>query len=375
MRTAPRSTGSSRQSSAWSKAAALCGGSCGARVRGAVSGEAAARVFRPCGPGVDCGRVVVPLDRAGRATGNIRLTAIRVRARSRRAPRPRDAVVALSGGPGESAIPFVSTSSARCTRRSRRATCSSSTSAGPACRRRSGARGSSAGCSAASRRRRRVRRRLGPAVASYNTEEAARDIEAVRVASGARKLTLYGISYGTKVAMVYAALYPDRVERLVLDSVVDPFGPDPFDLDLFSAVSRVMREACAGSRCRGVTERPRRRPPDARAAAGARAARGLRGRWRWPPPDAPDGPGSAARPAGGMGLRPGGTRDDPRGGPLRAERRSPAAAAPRAPGARQPARRSRSGCSTSGRSSRPAARIRASRGARPRRRRIAAGQM
>ena len=59
------------------------------------------------------------------------------------------------------------------------------------------------------------------------------------------RLTLYGVSYGTKVAMVYAALYPDRVERLVLDSVVDPLGPDPSTSTLFAAVPRVMRDVCA----------------------------------------------------------------------------------------------------------------------------------
>ena len=259
MRTAPRSTGSSRPSSAWNKAAALCGAAVAAALvcAGPAAVEASARVFRPCGPGVDCGRVMVPLDRAGRAKGNIRLTAIRVRARSRRAPRPRDAVVALSGGPGESAIPFVidflgEMYPALATRDllvfDQRGTGLSAPIRCPRFQR-----GLLGGIPAATAE---CADRLGPAVSSYNTEEAARDIEAVRVASGARKLTLYGISYGTKVAMVYAALYPDRVERLVLDSVVDPLGPDPFDLDLFSAIPRVMREACAGSRCRGVTADP-----------------------------------------------------------------------------------------------------------------------
>ncbi len=256
MRTAPRSTGSSRQSWGWIRSA-LSGVVLALLLAGPLSGGAQARVFSPCGPGVDCGRVLVPLDRAGRAAGNIRLAAIRVRARSRRASRPRDAVVALSGGPGESAIPFIvdflgEMYPALTTRDllvfDQRGTGVSSPVRCPRFQR-----GVLGGLAAATRE---CAQGLGSAAASYNTEEAARDIEAVRVASGARKLTLYGISYGTKVAMVYASLYPDRVERLVLDSVVDPFGPDPFDLDLFSAVSRVMREACAGGRCRGVTNDP-----------------------------------------------------------------------------------------------------------------------
>jgi pimeloyl-ACP methyl ester carboxylesterase len=218
---------------------------------------AAARVFRPCGEGVDCGRVVVPLDRAGRAKGTLRLEAIRVRARSRRASRPRDAVVALSGGPGEAALPFAVDflSEMYPALRTRdlllwdqRGTGGSSPVRCPRFQR-----GVLGGLATATRE---CIQRLGTAAFSYNTEEAVRDIEAVRIAAGARKLTLYGVSYGTKVALVYAALFPERVERLVLDSVVDPLGPDPFDLDLFRALPRVMRETCAGGRCRGVTTDP-----------------------------------------------------------------------------------------------------------------------
>ena len=258
MRTAPRSTGSSRPSSAWINAAA-CGALLALLGAGPLAAEAPARVFRPCGPGVDCGRVLVPLDRAGRAPGSIRLAAIRVRARSHRATRPRDAVVALSGGPGESAIPFIvdflgEMYPALATRDllvfDQRGTGVSSPIRCP--RYQQGTLGGG-GIPAATTE---CAKGLGPAVQSYNTEEAARDIEAVRIAAGARKLTLYGVSYGTKVAMVYAALYPDRVERLVLDSVVDPQGADPFDLDLLGAVSRVMRDACAGHRCNGVTGDP-----------------------------------------------------------------------------------------------------------------------
>ncbi|MFD7079601.1 alpha/beta hydrolase [Streptomyces sp. NPDC002181] len=56
------------------------------------------------------------------------------------------------------------------------------------------------------------------------TVSAARDIELLRGALGAAKVSYFGYSYGTYLGAVYAKLHPDRVHRLVLDSVVDPGG-------------------------------------------------------------------------------------------------------------------------------------------------------
>ncbi|MFD3324960.1 alpha/beta hydrolase [Streptomyces sp. NPDC058701] len=56
------------------------------------------------------------------------------------------------------------------------------------------------------------------------TVSAARDIEAVRTALGAERISYFGYSYGTYLGAVYAKLHPGRVHRLVLDSVVDPAG-------------------------------------------------------------------------------------------------------------------------------------------------------
>ncbi|MFF4101613.1 alpha/beta hydrolase [Streptomyces sp. NPDC001903] len=56
------------------------------------------------------------------------------------------------------------------------------------------------------------------------TVSAARDLEVLRGALGAAKLSYFGYSYGTYLGAVYAKLHPDRVHRLVLDSVVDPGG-------------------------------------------------------------------------------------------------------------------------------------------------------
>ncbi|WP_416977492.1 alpha/beta hydrolase [Streptomyces sp. T028] len=57
-----------------------------------------------------------------------------------------------------------------------------------------------------------------------DTVSAVRDMDAIRAATGAPKLNYFGYSYGTYLGAVYAKLYPRRVRRLVLDSVVDPTG-------------------------------------------------------------------------------------------------------------------------------------------------------
>lgn len=56
------------------------------------------------------------------------------------------------------------------------------------------------------------------------TENAARDIDAIRAALGEEQISFLGYSYGTYLGAVYATLFPSRVKRLVLDSTVDPQG-------------------------------------------------------------------------------------------------------------------------------------------------------
>ncbi|ELP63223.1 alpha/beta hydrolase [Streptomyces turgidiscabies] len=57
-----------------------------------------------------------------------------------------------------------------------------------------------------------------------NTISAVQDMDSIRVALGAKKINYFGYSYGTYLGAVYAKMYPQRVRRLVLDSMVDPTG-------------------------------------------------------------------------------------------------------------------------------------------------------
>lgn len=63
----------------------------------------------------------------------------------------------------------------------------------------------------------------------YTTTVAVQDLEAVRAAMGYKQVDLYGISYGTRVALQYLRAYPDSVRAVVLDGVVPAdltLGPD-----------------------------------------------------------------------------------------------------------------------------------------------------
>ena len=56
------------------------------------------------------------------------------------------------------------------------------------------------------------------------TNNAARDLDQLRVAVGDTKLTYWGLSYGTRIGYVYALMFPDRVRAMVLDGNIDPMG-------------------------------------------------------------------------------------------------------------------------------------------------------
>jgi pimeloyl-ACP methyl ester carboxylesterase len=92
-------------------------------------------------------------------------------------------------------------------------------------------------------------RSIGPNRRYYTTSETVADIETLRVALGAPRLTLDGVSYGTFVAERYALRYPNRVARLVLDSVVPQTGVDPLYRAALAGSARVLRSVCRADRC------------------------------------------------------------------------------------------------------------------------------
>ena len=223
----------------------------------APAGAQSAPAQRPC-PGQSrfgCGTLTVPLDWSGRAAGTI---GIRFAAQ-RGVPRSRKLLIALSGGPGQPSVPAATSFAAslqpalsryRLAVLDQRGTGASGVLRCPNVQRlgdldafRPGA---LAACAA----------RLGARRAFFATSDTVLDIDALRNALGADKVALMGISYGTHVALQYARAFPQHVDRLILDSIVGPDGPDAFLLDTYRNLPRVLREQCRAGRCRGVTADP-----------------------------------------------------------------------------------------------------------------------
>ncbi|TPH18523.1 alpha/beta fold hydrolase [Litorilituus lipolyticus] len=66
-------------------------------------------------------------------------------------------------------------------------------------------------------------------VSQFNTENAIRDFDAIRVALGHEKINIYGGSYGTRAGLVYLRMFPESLESAVLDSV----GPIEVPIGMF----------------------------------------------------------------------------------------------------------------------------------------------
>jgi len=212
--------------------------------------------FTPC-PGsaaFSCASLPVPLDRSGAVPGSIALS---VRRRLAGTRPSTNAVVGLAGGPGQPAVPlseFMAEAIAPALRGrdmlvfDQRGTGGSKPLGCRAVERFSGG--------SISHLFEQCALQIGPARASFTSEESVRDIESLRIAGGYEKLVLYGTSYGTKVALEYAQQYPQHVEALLLDSVVPVDGPEPFAIPSFRALPGVLRELCAARACAGITREP-----------------------------------------------------------------------------------------------------------------------
>ena len=202
-----------------------------------------------------CAHLTVPLDPSGSLPGTLTLAIRRHRAP---AGEGASAILALAGGPGQPALPFTETFREVL---------------GPLAGTRDlivfDQRGigysDPLSCHAAERPDlfssvgqyvEACAAQLGPQRSFFASADTVADIEAIRQAGGYEKLVLYGTSYGTKVAELYAQRYPSHVEGLVLDSVVTPNGPDPLQRPTFAAIPRILRQLCSERACAHITANP-----------------------------------------------------------------------------------------------------------------------
>jgi pimeloyl-ACP methyl ester carboxylesterase len=206
-----------------------------------AAGSAQAADGVPCPRHVHCRTVTVPLDRSGEVPGSIALHVGIWRARrATRAP-----IVALAGGPGQATVPFTEDFAdelgANSVRRDiitldtrgtgwsglvrclgyERAFVGSETASATSCA-----------------------RELGNRHAFYTSADVAADIDAVRRRLRVPKIALYGVSYGTRVALEYARRYPQHTDRVILDSPLENGGSDAFSLATSAAIPRVLHRIC-----------------------------------------------------------------------------------------------------------------------------------
>ena len=71
----------------------------------------------------------------------------------------------------------------------------------------------------------RCRQRLvdeGIDLSAYNSLQNAADIQSLRLALGYEQINLYGVSYGTLLALHTLRFYPQGLRSVILDAVVSP---------------------------------------------------------------------------------------------------------------------------------------------------------
>ncbi|MFI9100517.1 alpha/beta fold hydrolase [Streptomyces fildesensis] len=206
----------------------------------------------PC-PGQEsftCATLAVPLDHSGRTHGTLALSV----AMTGNTRAPKGDLIFLAGGPGQPGVPLMTriagimapalgqyrmimidqrgtgAGALQCPQLQKEMGSSDLTPPTPQAVK---------DCAAA----------IGPDRRYFSTADTVGDLDLLRQALGARRITLDGVSYGTFVAERYALAHPDRVNRLVLDSVVPQQGDQLPDLTTLTATARVLRAACAATGC------------------------------------------------------------------------------------------------------------------------------
>ena len=90
-------------------------------------------------------------------------------------------------------------------------------------------------------------RQLGERAELYGAQLASADMAAILDALGVHQVDLYGESYGTFAAQVFAGNHPERVRTIVLDGVYDALSADPWYAAGPEGLRNAYRHACQRS--------------------------------------------------------------------------------------------------------------------------------
>ena len=92
----------------------------------------------------------------------------------------------------------------------------------------------------------------------YTTDLAVADVDDVRAALGYERVSLYGGSYGTRMAQAYLRRYPSRVRSVVLDGVVPFDSPIPltYAASAQQSIDRMFAGCAKDPDCHAAHPRP-----------------------------------------------------------------------------------------------------------------------
>jgi len=228
---------------------ALAGASAGA---GGGSGRPSLVDSAPCEgiPGFTCAWLTVPLDRSGRVGATLRLQV----GLETDAKAPKGTLMVLSGGPGQPGVSLIPRISQRLSflmadyrliMIDQRGTGAGAID----CPRLQEEAGSSDIVPASAAAIAECAQKLGATRNFYTSSDTVADLDDLRKALGLKQWTLDGVSYGAFVAAQYGLTHPQRVEKLVLDSVVPKDGVPTLYADSLHHVAWMMREACREQSC------------------------------------------------------------------------------------------------------------------------------
>ena len=93
--------------------------------------------------------------------------------------------------------------------------------------------------------------RSGGLLQHVSTVETVKDLDLLRGLVGDARINYFGSSYGTRIGALYAELFPDRVGRMVLDGSVNISGSDTItQIEGFERALNNFATWCAQERCR-----------------------------------------------------------------------------------------------------------------------------
>jgi pimeloyl-ACP methyl ester carboxylesterase len=145
------------------------------------------------------------------------------------------------------------------------------------------------------RRAAAVVRERGVDITGYTTVESARDLDALRQALGLKRISVFGFSYGTHLAIAYLRAFDANVDDAVIAGVEGPDQTYKLPMTMDGAMERLARRAAAAPEIS-------RRIPDLMALYDRVVAQLDRSPMVVPVP-APGGKDTLRVPVGGFGLR------------------------------------------------------------------------